>query len=182
MSIENSIGTIKKAVEEKAFMDASDEGHEKANAEHYKKVFEEFKAIKELDPEKLEKFIGALSTIRDMKIELGQELGQLFSVISNKIMEKKKEKIHAAIDKIVREEPSGYTQLEKISAVMLHEAEFADEEIKDDPEIIAAFAGKETLLNKALSLKEASVQIFEMLGVISLIREEENKKRLELSN
>ena len=66
MTIENPIGTIKKAVQAFAEQKAENEFLEKPETRHYDAVFEQFRALKEASPEALETAVKLASNSKEI--------------------------------------------------------------------------------------------------------------------
>ncbi len=156
MTIENPIGTIKKAVQAFAEQKAENEFLEKPETRHYDAVFEQFRALKEASPEALETAVKLASNSKEIKDELGSELFILYKKVANELDVEMKDKCMIAF-KQLKDENLSKDDLEiKVKELYIRVSKQVVDMFKNDPRIVLAFNGKEELLEKLSKFMEES--------------------------
>ncbi|MBP6025454.1 hypothetical protein [Ferruginibacter sp.] len=150
MSLENPISTIRKAVQGAAEELASKELLQKAESNHYDKVFLIFKTLRNINPKTLEKVIIASAKGKELKDKLSKELFAEFESVAFEISADYKKKITAQVEKI-ENDSSCQNKYEQVTAVTKNIFTDMAYEIKNDPRLLTAFAGKEDLLDEAVN-------------------------------
>lgn len=164
MDIENPISTIKKAVQNAAEELAAKESKSKPEAEHYKRVLDSFKFMRGSNREMLEKIIFFSAQRKEIKDRLEPEQYSVFREGWDKVEKKLKTETSNAIDEILKKNK----EKEMTSEEFKHEiAELTNKiheqvigEVKNDPKVIAAFHGKEKLLDEMLDFIKSTSSVW----------------------
>jgi len=152
MNIENPLHTIKKAVEEAAIRKASNEFLEKPEARHFQLVFDDFKRLRNLNPQVLARLIIRYAKTKELKDELGRNLDFTLQQVYNEKSSQLEDRIIAGIEQLQSMSKMKQEEVQKeFAALMQRGAEELGRQIKTDSRITSSFVGKEELLNKAIN-------------------------------
>lgn len=158
MSLEKPIPTIRKAVNRLAEDRAKNESLESPEQRHFDDVFLTFKMWRMLDPKNLELSIKVSAKSQELKNEMGAELFNIFDhswINATKDGKKELSSEIGEINKLFSMFPEKY----KEKLVQVNEKYLEDKvnQIKNDPHVKQAFAGKEELLGKAIEITTSSM-------------------------
>ena len=158
MSIEKPISTIRKAVQRLAEEGAGKEGLGKPEKRHYDDVFNSYKLLRMMEPKKFELYIQTSAKYQELKNEIGEELFKVFdkawihATKQGRVEIEKEERKLKRILNLSREEFD--QRLKKIDEKFLKEKASL---VRNDPQVVNAFSGKEEFLNKATDLVTLSM-------------------------
>ncbi len=156
MSLEKPISTIRKAIEGTAQKSASAEFLDKPEKRHYNDAFDFYKYMRGFEPEKVEQVIMVAAKSKELSDEMGAELLKVFNKVWEDVTLGSEEKLNKAIERLKETILSHIELNQEIIKLEERFLKLKTNELKNDPRIVSAFAGKEELLNKGVQLAISS--------------------------
>lgn len=157
MTIENKISTIKKAVVAAAEKIALKESMPSPKQEHYERVFELYRQLKNINPNALENLIVVSAKAKELKNETGENLYSLFETEWENEELNLKNKL---VKKITAIEKQDLTTEKYKQEIMVETNKLFDEIsklIENNSKIQEAFSGKKNLLQKNIEFKKSTL-------------------------
>ena len=158
MSFEKPISTIRNAIRNSAEEIASKENINIPELRHLKAVLDNYKLIRDYNPDIFKKLVILSIKNKEIKDSLGKKLSLIFQNIFDEISLSYYSKLFSAFNN----NDSLNNDFKQESSVFVNEMMT---NIKNDPRIIKAFLGKEELLNNAI--KNSTSSILEMLVILN---------------
>jgi hypothetical protein len=149
MSNENPISKVRKAIKGTAEVEAEQEGFSKPQEKHFKESLKFYRNLKESDHDLYKSLVETTAKGVDLHNEMGDDLYKLF----NNVMEEITSVNLANAEKEVEDLKKNFSSIElsrKIYELNKRLLMKNDEDLKKDQRLIAAFSGKEDLLQRTI--------------------------------
>ena len=162
MTIENPIGTIKKAIEQTAEDKAEKELLEKPEARHYQEVFDFYRMVKGSDTELFETLIKLSAKRKELKILLGPEkyrqFDQRWTALLNDPVNGYSKRIEVALAQVGRSKSLTRKELdsEKVGLTERFLNQFTTSAM-NDAQLIRIFNGEQQLLQQVVDFECSSL-------------------------
>lgn len=149
MSLERPIPTIRKAVTGAAEELARQESLEKPGPAHFKRALETIKMMRELKPDVIESYIKTLARGKDLTDKIGPERNSVLQGALKEIIARHGPEVQQELEAIHEPNPNSEAYKQEAAGIMRRAIDKWMGEIKQDPQVVAAFKDDEALLDEA---------------------------------
>jgi hypothetical protein len=173
MPLEKPIATIRKAVQGSAEKSALEDSRDTPEQKDFKQALNFYRYIKIFEPEKYEWIIQTAAKGKELKDAVGDELYKMVTSEWEEIIDRGSDKLNEDLE-YIRTTSKNYSEVGVYEAIHLYEMFLKEKaiEIKNNPKIMAAFSGKEDLLNQGID--------FAANSMLELFSQSEKSKNIKL--